>query len=152
MNTNIKAVEPGYNTRPSVPLPEAGTKHSIKIDYSGTTLNVTLDGQDLFGPVTLSNDVNNLLTGKEAVKLGAFGGKNSQVLIELGDAPGDGGTDPGDGGTVPGMENLSTLPITNWKKEILKSSQVTEALPIIKMVQQLSRLPLPKRIELSTIK
>jgi endo-alpha-N-acetylgalactosaminidase len=94
------------NTRPSVPLPEAGTKHSIKIVYSGTTFNVTLDGQDLFGPVTLSNDVNNLLTGKEAVKLGAFGGKNSQVLIELGDALGDGGTDPGDGGTVPGDEEF----------------------------------------------
>lgn len=88
-------------TRPSVPLPEAGTEHSIKIDYNGTILNVTLDGKDLFGPVTLSNDVKNLFTGKEAVKLGAFGGTNSQVLIELGDAPGDGGTDPGNGGTDP---------------------------------------------------
>ncbi|MDJ1478560.1 endo-alpha-N-acetylgalactosaminidase family protein [Bacillus sp. LS15-K4] len=83
-------------TRPNVSLPEAGTSHSIKIDYNATTLNVTLDGKDLFGPVTLPNDVNNLLTGKEAVKLGAFGDKKSQVLIELGAAPGDGGTDPGD--------------------------------------------------------
>ena len=93
-------------TRPSVPLPEAGTEHSIKIDYNGTALKVTLDGKDLFGAVTLSNDVNNLLTGKEAVKLGAFGGKNSQVLLELGDAPGDGGTDPGNGGTEPGDQEL----------------------------------------------
>ncbi|MEH7083513.1 endo-alpha-N-acetylgalactosaminidase family protein [Neobacillus drentensis] len=93
------------NTRPSGPLPEAGTNHSIKIDYSGTTLNVALDGKDLFGPVTLSNDVNNLLTGKEAVKLGAFGGKNSQVLFELGDAPGDGGTEPGDGEPVNITDN-----------------------------------------------
>ena len=31
--------------------------------------------KDLFGPVTLSNDVNNLLTGKEAIKLGAYGDK-----------------------------------------------------------------------------
>lgn len=84
------------STRPNVPLPEAGTKHSIKIDYSGNTINVTLNGQDLFGPVTLSNDVNNLLAGKEAVKLGAYGGKNSQVLFELGDAPGDAGPNPGD--------------------------------------------------------
>ncbi|MBL1704545.1 hypothetical protein ELE02_35640, partial [Klebsiella pneumoniae] len=60
-----------------------------------TTLNITLDGKDLFGPVTLSNDVNNLLTGNEAIKLGAYGDKNSQVLIELGNTPGDGGTDPG---------------------------------------------------------
>ena len=59
--------------------------------------------------VTLSNDVNNLLTGKEAIKLGAYGDKNSQVLIELGKAPGDGGTDPGN-------ENLWTLRIINWKK------------------------------------
>ena len=58
-------------------------------------MNITLDGKDLFGPVTLSNDVNNLLTGKEAIKLGAYGDKNSQVLIELGNTPGDGGTDPG---------------------------------------------------------
>ena len=62
-------------TRPNVPLPEAGTSHSIKIDYNKTTLNITLDGKDLFGPVTLSNDVNNLLTGKEAIKLGAYGDK-----------------------------------------------------------------------------
>ncbi|WHY77082.1 endo-alpha-N-acetylgalactosaminidase family protein [Neobacillus sp. WH10] len=93
-------------TRPSVPLPEAGTKHSIKIDYNGTALKVTLDGKDLFGAVTLSNDINNLLSGKEAVKLGAFGGKNSQVLLELGDSPGDGGTDPGNGGTEPGDQEL----------------------------------------------
>nr|MBS9407809.1 hypothetical protein [Streptococcus oralis] len=59
-------------------------------------MNITLDGKDLFGPVTLPNDVKNLLTGKEAVKLGAFGDKKSQVLIELGDAPEDGGTNPGD--------------------------------------------------------
>ncbi|PGY10090.1 endo-alpha-N-acetylgalactosaminidase [Bacillus sp. AFS031507] len=92
-------------TRPDIPLPDAGSKHSIKIDYSGATLNVTLDGKDLFGPVTLSNDVNKLLTGKEAVKLGAFGGKNSQVLIELGDAPGDGGQVPGEGELVDITDN-----------------------------------------------
>ncbi|MFF2876368.1 endo-alpha-N-acetylgalactosaminidase family protein [Gottfriedia sp. NPDC057991] len=93
-------------SRPNVPLPEVGTAHSIKIDYNGITFKVTLDGKDLFGSVTLSNEVNNLLSGKEAVKLGAFGGKNSQVLIELGDAPGDGGTDPGNGGTEPGDQEL----------------------------------------------
>ncbi|WP_223589541.1 endo-alpha-N-acetylgalactosaminidase family protein [Neobacillus bataviensis] len=96
------------NTRPSVSLPEAGSKHSIKIDYSGTTFNVTLDGQDLFGPVTLPNDVNNLLAGKEAVKLGAFGGKNSQVLIELGDAPGEAGPSPGDRELVDITDNQLT--------------------------------------------
>jgi endo-alpha-N-acetylgalactosaminidase len=96
------------NTRPSVPLPEAGTKQSIKIDYSGNTFNVTLNGQDLFGPVTLSNDVNNLLSGKEAVKLGAFGGKNSQVLFELGDAPGDVGPNPGDEEPVDISDNQLT--------------------------------------------
>ena len=32
-------------TRPNVPLPEAGTSHSIKIDYNKTTLNITLDGK-----------------------------------------------------------------------------------------------------------
>ncbi|MGR6008725.1 hypothetical protein ACT7CZ_10565 [Bacillus cereus] len=72
MNTNIKKKGDWLRTRPNVPLPEAGTAHSIKIDYKGTTMNITLDGKDLFGPVTLPNDVNNLLTGKEAVKLGAF--------------------------------------------------------------------------------
>ncbi|MBV7505546.1 endo-alpha-N-acetylgalactosaminidase [Bacillus sp. sid0103] len=92
-------------TRPNIPLPEAGSKHSIKINYSGATLNVTLDGKDLFGPVTLSNDVNKLLTSKEAVKLGAFGGKNSQVLIELGDASGDGGQVPGEGELVDITDN-----------------------------------------------
>jgi endo-alpha-N-acetylgalactosaminidase len=99
-------------TRPEVALPEAGSEHSIKINYSGTTLTVTLDGKDLFGQVALANEVNNLLTGKEAIKLGAYGGKNSQVLMEIGDAedggtdPGDGGSEPGDGGSDPGDEEL----------------------------------------------
>lgn len=96
------------NTRPNVPLPEAGTKHSIKIDYSGNTINVTLNGQDLFGPITLSNDVNNLLSGKEAVKLGAYGGKNSQVLFELGDAPADAGPNPGDEEPIDISDNQLT--------------------------------------------
>ncbi|WP_284036478.1 endo-alpha-N-acetylgalactosaminidase family protein [Neobacillus sp. 114] len=86
-------------TRPSVPLPEPGTAHSIKIDYAGTQFNVTLDGKDIFGTVTLADAVKNLYTGKEAVKLGSYGGKNSIVLMELGVAPNDGGTVPGGGGT-----------------------------------------------------
>jgi endo-alpha-N-acetylgalactosaminidase len=82
--------------RPTVSLPEVGTEHAIKINYQGTTLNVTLDGKDLFGEVDLDDKANNLTNAKGAIKLGAYGLENSQILIELGENPGDGGQEPED--------------------------------------------------------
>lgn len=80
--------------RPTVSLPEVGTEHAIKINYQGTTLNVTLNGKDLFGEVNLADKANNLTNAKGAIKLGAYGLENSQILIELGENPGDGGQGP----------------------------------------------------------
>ncbi|MGR5914228.1 hypothetical protein ACT7DA_16725 [Bacillus pacificus] len=57
-------------------LQRAGTSHSIKIDCNRNHFGIfTLDGKDLFGPLLLSNDVNNLLTGK--------GSRLNSVLMEI---------------------------------------------------------------------
>lgn len=88
------------NNRPNVDNPAAGTEHTIKIDYDQTNFSVTLDGQDLFGHVSLPEAANNLVDGKEAIRLGQWGSENSQVLIDLKDTavepPVDPPTDPVD--------------------------------------------------------
>ncbi|WP_425412130.1 endo-alpha-N-acetylgalactosaminidase family protein [Neobacillus massiliamazoniensis] len=91
--------------RPKVALPDMGTEHTIKIEYDQTHLSVTLDGKDLFGQVTLSDKVNNLFDGKEAVKLGQYGNENSQVLIEMKNTSVEPPVDPPvDPGTPSGVD------------------------------------------------
>ncbi|CQR47234.1 Endo-alpha-N-acetylgalactosaminidase precursor [Paraliobacillus sp. PM-2] len=72
--------------RPDVPLPVPGNEYTIKIDYSGATLDVTLNGEDLFGTVNLDESAESLVDAKEAIKLGQFGNQNSQILFEIGES------------------------------------------------------------------
>ncbi|WP_257215888.1 endo-alpha-N-acetylgalactosaminidase family protein [Fredinandcohnia onubensis] len=80
--------------RPDVPNPEQGKEYTLKIEYSGSTMDVTLNGENLFGgTVTLASDVEKLIHAPEALKLGKYGGENTQVLLELDESAVDPGTE-----------------------------------------------------------
>ncbi|CQR47250.1 Endo-alpha-N-acetylgalactosaminidase precursor [Paraliobacillus sp. PM-2] len=99
--------------RPDVSLPEPGNEYTLKVDYSGTSLNVSLNDEDLFGPVDLNEDVTNLVDFPEALKLGRYGSDNTQMLIQLGETseptdptdPTDPPTDPDNGDLVDITDN-----------------------------------------------
>src|SRR5699024_5621689 len=73
--------------RPDTALPQPGEEYTLHVDYSGTTMNVTLDGNDLFGTVDLDEAVTNLTDAPEALRLGKYGNQHTKVLVEVGRSP-----------------------------------------------------------------
>ncbi|GGJ98298.1 hypothetical protein GCM10007063_20740 [Lentibacillus kapialis] len=69
--------------RPDTALPQPGDEYTLKVDYDGTTMNASLDGNDLFGEVNLADTVGNLTDSPEALRLGKYYEQHTNVLVEL---------------------------------------------------------------------